>query len=71
MNAPRQELLKLLAQLSEADPELRLGQLIANLATLAQGVKPEAIWDAEDEELLAAAKRLLGQYNARQVKVAS
>jgi hypothetical protein len=71
MNAPREELLRLLAQLSEADPELRLGQLIANLATLAQGAKPEAIWDAEDEELLAAAKRLLGHYDARQVKAAS
>jgi hypothetical protein len=68
MNAPREELLRLLAELSDVDPELRLGQLIANLATLAQGAKPEAIWDAEDEELLAAARRLLGNYHARQVK---
>jgi hypothetical protein len=68
MNAPREELLRLLAELSDVDPELRLGQLIANLATLAQGAKSEAIWDAEDEELLAAARRLLGNYHARQVK---
>ena len=53
MNAEREELLRLVAELSAADPELRLGQLIANLATLAQGAKPEAIWDAEDKELLA------------------
>ena len=70
MNAPRQEILGLLAELSEADPELRLGQLIANLATLARGTKPEAIWDTEDEELIAAAHRLLGHYKGRQEKVA-
>jgi hypothetical protein len=68
MNAAREELLRLLAELSDVDPELRLGQLIANLATLAQGAKSEAIWDAEDEELLAAARRLLGHYHARQAK---
>lgn len=71
MNAPREDLLKHLAELSEADPDLRLGQLIANLATLALGAKPDAIWEAEDDELLAAARRLLGHYNARKAKVAS
>ena len=65
MTPPREELLTLLAELSEADPELRLGQLIANLATLAQGATPEATWDAEDEALIAAARRLLGHYHAR------
>jgi hypothetical protein len=71
MNTERKELLTLLAELSEADRELRFGQLIANLATLAQGAKAEAIWDAEDEELLSAAKRLLGHYRAREAQVAS
>jgi hypothetical protein len=65
MNASREELLTLLADISEADPELRLGQLIANLATLAEGAKAEAIWDVEDEGLLAAARRLLAHYVAR------
>ena len=71
MTTPRKDLLALLAELSEADPELRFGQLIANLATLALGAKPEAVWDAEDEELLAAGQRLLGHYRARNEKVAS
>lgn len=70
MNAPRDELLTLLAELSEADPELRFGQLVANLATLAQGAKPEAVWDAEDDELITAARRLLGHYQARAANVA-
>ena len=70
MTESRKELLSLLAELSEADPELRLGQLIANLATLAQGAKDEAVWDAEDEELIAAARRLLEHYRMRQANVA-
>ena len=51
-------------------PDLRLGQLVANLATLAQGAKVEAIWDAEDEELLPAAQRLLDHYRQRTMDVA-
>ena len=69
MTASRKELLRLLANLSEEDTELRLGQMICNLATLAQGAKAEAVWDAEDEELLAAAKRLLGHYQSRNAAV--
>jgi hypothetical protein len=46
-------------ELSERDSELRFGQMIANLATLARGPEVESIWDAEDEELAAAARRLL------------
>ena len=70
MTATRQELLECLSQLSEAAPELRMGQLVANVATLAQGAKPEAVWDAEDEELLSAARRLLAHYRARNSNVA-
>ena len=62
MTQTRKELLSYLTELSEAAPDLRLGQLVANLATLAQGAKVEAIWDAEDAELLAAARRLLEHY---------
>lgn len=71
MNATRKELFGVLAELSEADPELRFGQLVANLATLAHGAKAEAVWDAEDKDLLAAARRLLGHYRAREEKVPS
>ena len=61
----RSELLATIAELSEMAPELRLGQLIANLATLARGAKVEAVWDAEDDELLAAAQRLRENYSGR------
>jgi hypothetical protein len=62
MTAQRKELFQLLGELSEQAPHLRFGQLTANLATLARGAKSEAIWDAEDEELLAAARRLVEHY---------
>jgi hypothetical protein len=55
----RLELLEALSELSEQLPEVRLGQLISNLATLAKGPQVEAIWDAEDKELLEAAKKQL------------
>ncbi len=64
INSNRQELLALLAELSERAPDLRLGQLVANLATLARGAKVEAVWDAEDEELVTAARRLAEHYRA-------
>lgn len=65
MTRSREELLRLVAELSEADPELRLGQMLTNLATMARGPRPESVWDSEDEELAAAARRLLGRLRER------
>ncbi|MFM9964266.1 MAG: hypothetical protein ACKV2Q_23950 [Planctomycetaceae bacterium] len=66
MNDPvRQELLAVLADLSAACPEMRFGQLIANLATLARGLSAEDLWDTEDSELLAAAKQQLEYFVER------
>jgi hypothetical protein len=65
----RQELLAVLAQLSEACPEMRFGQLIANLSTLALGPNVESIWDAEDEELVAAAREQLTYFEENRSEV--
>jgi len=62
INPIRQELLLVLAELSRACPEMRFGQLIANLSTLARGFAAEGLWEAEDEELLAAARRQLAYF---------
>ena len=64
-NETRQELLGVLSELSKHCPEVRFGQLIANLATLAKGPAIEAIWDAEDKELLEAAQQQLKVFEAR------
>ena len=46
----RQEVLQALAELSEIVPEIRLGQLVANLSYLARGLSNEAIGEMEDVE---------------------
>ena len=65
MSNTRLELLEALSELSEQFPEVRLGQLVSNLATFAKGPQIEAIWDAEDKELLEAAKQQLAVSRAR------
>ncbi len=60
----RREVLQILAELSDVVPEVRLGQLMANLSYLARGLSNEAIWDMEDEELLAAAREHLEQWRS-------
>ena len=59
------ELIEALVELRRALPSMRLGQLIANMATVARGAVPGAIWEAEDEELLAAIRWQLQQLASR------
>ena len=65
MKTPREELLQALRELSELFPEWRFGQLVANVATAARGPQVESIWDSEDEELLAAGRRLVERNRER------
>ena len=64
-DSTRQQLLEVLAELSELCPEMRMGQLIANLSALAKGPTAEAVWDVEDDELLAAARKQLLYFQER------
>ena len=50
----RQRILRLLERLSELTPDVRFGQLIANLSYLAVGPTNDAIWDMEDDQLETA-----------------
>jgi hypothetical protein len=63
--AVHDELIESLAELRRALPTMRLGQLIANLATVARGAVPGAIWEAEDDELLGAIRWQLQQLASR------
>jgi hypothetical protein len=58
------DLLGALAELRALFPDWRFGQLVANLA-LAAG-REGAVWEVEDVELLAAARRLIERNRARQ-----
>lgn len=53
------ELVDALSELRVLFPNWRMGQLVANLVTAAGGMDAGAIWDMEDEKLLAAARRLI------------
>lgn len=57
--ATTDELLDALTELHGLFPDWRMGQLIANLVTAAGHESIEAIWDVEDPQLLAAARRLI------------
>ena len=70
ITAQRQEILQLLQRLSELTPDVRFGQLIANLSYLAIGPTNEAIWDMEDEQLVAAIQKHIADLSDRAVNVA-
>jgi hypothetical protein len=70
MSNTRRDILRLLEELSAACPEIRMGQLMANLSHIARGPSAESIWDMEDEELLAAARKFLEDLRARHASVA-
>ncbi len=67
MSPERQELVKAVVALCERYPHWRLGQLVANLA----GWADAEIWDAEDEQLLAAARAHLEQLPDREQKASA
>ena len=66
----RREVLRLLERLSELTPDVRFGQLIANLSYLAIGPTNEAIWDMEDEQLLVAIRQHIADLSERGAEVA-
>ncbi len=62
--AVHDELMDSLAELRRALPSMRLGQLIANMATVSRGAVAGAIWEMEDHELLAAIRWQLQQLSS-------
>ncbi len=70
ITAQRQEIVRLLERLSELAPEVRFGQLVANLSYLAIGPTTEAIWDMEDEQLVAALRKHIADLSDRAMNVA-
>jgi hypothetical protein len=66
----RQEILMLLERLSELAPDVRFGQLIANLSYRAVAPSTEAIWDMEDEQLLVAIRNQISDLSDRSANVA-
>jgi hypothetical protein len=69
IDATRHELLQRLCRLSELAPEIRFGQLIANLAVMDNLPWEESLWHLEDEKLLAAATELTAGLEQRNSSV--
>lgn len=67
----RTEILRLLERLTELAPDVRFGQLIANLSYLAIGPTNEAIRDMEDEQLLEATQQHIDDLSKRHSGVGS
>ncbi|HEV2949826.1 MAG TPA: hypothetical protein VGX70_20785 [Gemmataceae bacterium] len=61
----REEILARLARLSELAPDMRFGQLIANLAFMAAGPWDQTLWDLEDSQLLSAARQMEADLSQR------
>jgi hypothetical protein len=59
------ELIEAIAELRGLFPDWRMGQLVANVVMAAGGTDPGAIWEREDDQLLAAARRLIERNRAR------
>ena len=71
MTSSRTELLRLIAELSDAAPDLRLGQMLTNLTMLSPGPNVMSVWDCEDDEFVTAAQRLLEILNERRAAIAN
>jgi hypothetical protein len=67
--ATRRDILNELALVSELAPDVRFGQLVANLAVIAAGPWDETLWDLEDVPLLEALRQLVADLQRRQETV--
>jgi hypothetical protein len=61
-----EELLKAIQDLRNLFPDWRMGQLVANLTQAAGRDREGAIWEVEDDQLLAAARRLIERNRGRE-----
>ena len=64
--AATDELIEAISELRVLFPDWRMGQLIANLVLATGASEGEAIWEVEDERLLAAAQRLINRNRDRE-----
>jgi hypothetical protein len=59
------EALKLLAELCQLSPDVRLGQLLAHLGFLGEDQTGRSLWDIDDDQLLAVMQHHHGELMRR------
>ena len=57
----KKEILDSLSKLMDKYPDMRLGQLVTNVAYWAVGISAGAVWDVENDEWITAAKKNLSE----------
>ena len=66
-NATRTELFAAFKSLSEAIPEMRVGQIVAAVGELCADLHGRGLWDADDAELLESAWQFHRNFEAATV----
>ncbi len=66
----QRDILNSLAALCELSPNVRFGQLIANLSFLTEDMSDRTLWDIEDTELLKIIEGHRADLSKRQSNVA-
>jgi hypothetical protein len=68
IQATQHELIEKLAELQQLSPDVRFGQLLANVGFLVQDQTDQSLWDVEDATLLEVIEKhradLLGRQQA-------
>ena len=57
IQATQHELIEKLAELQQLSPDVRFGQLLANLGLLVEDQTDQALWDVEDATFLDVIER--------------
>ncbi len=66
MKEPSQSLLQRLSEIITHSPDVRFGQLLANLGFLAEARGGHSLWDIEDEQLMEVMDQHLAELAARE-----
>ena len=66
----QRRMLEELQELCSLSPEIRFGQLLANLAFLAEDQSGQSLWDITDETLLAVIEKQRGDLAGKASTVA-
>ena len=61
MTEERREVMELLAELSELNPDMRMGQWLSLFAMMARNSEVESIYDVEDWELIPVMRGFLAK----------
>jgi hypothetical protein len=69
--ATQHELIEKLADLCELSPDVRFGQLLANLGFLVEDQTDRSLWDVEDSELLSVLEKHRADLQRRSPAAAS